>query len=854
MIDVRASIEKWRCEIIAFTCTAILLIAIGGILHMAPFGSNALSAVDARIQYLDFFSYGKGILTGIHRPFYTFDKALGGNIWGVVAYYMLSPFNLFILFFDQSQFNTFYNLLVVIKLSLCSATMAFYLRRRFESLSSVLVVLLAVSFGLMQYNLEQAKNIMWLDPIYMLPLLLWGTYKVQQGEGITFLTIVTALSLVMNWYMGFIVAMFAGIWSVWEYIYLRLDGKFNWKDFIRNEMVTAGAILLAVGIIGIILVPAFAAMATGRAGIDWHFLNLHYDGKILALLQGLTAGAVSDQRKVSLFCGSLGLFGFISYFVLSDINRKQKLWAGLWIIFALLVFYWKPFFFLFSLLKDASSYWYRYSFVAIVPILYLAAEFYAHLNEETFEWKNVYWGILVFPLLLLIRDKYRPFPDIRLAAVSCAIFCILLLILYFRSHSLRKFSTHHPWIVAGLSVLLLGEIGLNTGHLMYVYRNPDVKKYQDYVQQVQKQVRQLPSDGIYRVNQTKPFLTWPDGITANFNEPLAYGYRGISSYTSSPDNTQLHFMDRMGYRQGSDNLNVIVGSVLGTDSLLGVRYILSAIPVNGYQVDRAQRIYNKESVYFNPYALPIAFLTQGSIEEREIPYSGNPFDYQNKLFSYLSGKNADLYMPLESRMKKISDKEIIYTASTPDVGNVAIYGNIPTPFDLNGNIWINSKQKQGYSRWLAPSVFYIPHENSETSHDVKFVTERPIPDNIDPQFYALDLEKLGKIVEELRKGEAEITDFRDGYVKMNVSGQKGQLLFTSIPTDKGWNVRLNGRKIKPVEIAGCLMGIVLDDGQNTIEMDYILPGGKAGIAVSAISLLILGFYAYKRKRGASQCK
>jgi len=192
MKNIIPCFKEWKNPVSSFFITLIILLALYIVMSMAPFGFNSLAATDAEIQYLDFFSYGKGILTGVNNPLYTFNKSLGSNVWAVVAYYLLSPFNLIILLFNQFQLNIYYDILVLIKLSLCSATMAFYLERRFKSLARIFILLLAASFGLMQYNLEQAKNIMWLDPIYMLPWMLWGTYKIQQGKGILFLTIVIA--------------------------------------------------------------------------------------------------------------------------------------------------------------------------------------------------------------------------------------------------------------------------------------------------------------------------------------------------------------------------------------------------------------------------------------------------------------------------------------------------------------------------------------------------------------------------------------------------------------------------------------------------------------------------------------
>ena len=40
-----------------------------------------------------------------------------------------------------------------------------------------------------------------------------------------------------------------------------------------------------------------------------------------------------------------------------------------------------------------------------------------------------------------------------------------------------------------------------------------------------------------------------------------------------------------------------------------------------------------------------------------------------------------------------------------------------------------------------------------------------------------------------------------------INVDKDQLLFTSIPYDKDWIVKIDGKKVKPIELLDCLLGI-----------------------------------------------
>ena len=86
------------------------------------------------------------------------------------------------------------------------------------------------------------------------------------------------------------------------------------------------------------------------------------------------------------------------------------------------------------------------------------------------------------------------------------------------------------------------------------------------------------------------------------------------SYThlSDPDRNQLLFMKQMGYAICGDVMNVVNTSVLGADSILGVKYVLSSYDIPGLKKLENIEPGNGKSVYYNPYALPVAFTYESS--------------------------------------------------------------------------------------------------------------------------------------------------------------------------------------------------------------------------------------------------
>lgn len=181
-----------RLWLIAGVVTLIMIFGIFFLKHMAPFGNVSLAHEDARIQYLDFFAYLKDVLSGKNSISYSFSKGLGGTTIGVFTYYLTSPFNLLVLFFEKAQLVSFLDITIALKLAFAAITCAVFLTKRFERTDRTLfqkisIVFLSISYALGQYSIAQCSNIMWLDGVYMLPLIMLGIYKLVRTKKTVFL-------------------------------------------------------------------------------------------------------------------------------------------------------------------------------------------------------------------------------------------------------------------------------------------------------------------------------------------------------------------------------------------------------------------------------------------------------------------------------------------------------------------------------------------------------------------------------------------------------------------------------------------------------------------------------------------
>jgi uncharacterized membrane protein YfhO len=330
-------------------------------------------------------------------------------------------------------------------------------------------------------------------------------------------------------------------------------------------------------------------------------------------------------------------------------------------------------------------------------------------------------------------------------------------------------------------------------------------------------------------------------------------------------------------------MSIVNTSILPVDSLLGVKYIISAYPVAGleeapefgtevYQDDESgEELVRK--VYRNPYALPMALVWQGEEEDAE-EAAVNSFEYVNQVYSDLMGEETLLFRPLDYETDREDPLLVSYDVSGIPAG-APVYGNLVSPVYLHARLTVGEAYYANYSMWLSPTVFYIPSDqdhirisfqaeiySGDTELDVlpeaaeTFLTDKEIEDAkatatglmapvdravdaIEPQFYYLDLETMERVSSLLAQREPEAWTIENGKITADVKAEDGDSLLVSVPMDRGWKITVNGSAREAEAFAGALVSIPLDDGDNHVEMTYEVPYLKLGALSTLTGILLL---------------
>ena len=152
--------------------TAVFLLLFYALAGYYPFGSGAISWCDMDQQVIPLLLNFKDILSGEGSALYSLQNAGGMNFWGVFFFFIASPFSLLTLLVPKSQMLLFMNILVLLKLATCAFTATLYFLRTKHRLTPEIAVLFGLFYAFSGYGLLFYQNIIWLDMMYLFPLLL----------------------------------------------------------------------------------------------------------------------------------------------------------------------------------------------------------------------------------------------------------------------------------------------------------------------------------------------------------------------------------------------------------------------------------------------------------------------------------------------------------------------------------------------------------------------------------------------------------------------------------------------------------------------------------------------------------
>lgn len=561
---------------------------------------------------------------------------------------------------------------------------------------------------------------------------------------------------------------------------------FQWKTSFRLILTFA----LGVCASAFIFLPTLIGQMSSKTSLTLGILKPTFHNVIFP--KYFLWGARPDTNTLSLFCGTITLIFSILYFVRGNDSKKKKKISLLFFGIMLLSCIFNPLECIWNGMQKSYSDYCRLAFLPIFLLIFFAASYCATKNHVFKKW--------LFPFCLIL-----------LSAELCISSVLSFKDLYWSSHDdFAKYVNGQDHAIDSLK---------------------------DY------------DNSWYRTEQTLSREFHSDHITAFLSENMATeGFRGLAHYSSSFDSNTLLLLQHLGYTKTHEILNYSQ-PLLVADSLLGVKYILSDTQPVGTEQISSLPVVNNKTTYRNPYALPLGFAVSSSATDNI--KADNIFEYQNTLFSNLLGHKVSLYnkVPYE---QKDNDGTIDFHLYPEDsqMGQ-AIYGCLENDQDSDTHhhmdVSINDNYTTNYFDRFSPSAFFIGTASSDPCK-VSFSRNEVALPFTNTAFYALDESMLKECTDELKKETLTLNTFANTHVTGEITVDQDKDLLLTIPDSDGWTITVNHQKVQPKTTADCLITLPLQKGTNTIEMTFEVPGLKAGVIITLITLVIYSLLQLLRTR------
>ena len=673
----------------AFLIPFFIMLAVYVCLNKHPFGNNTVLTLDMQAQYVYYFEALRRLLTEGGSWLYSWERTLGGEFMGIIAYYVGSPFNLLTVLFPKSMIPDAIMFIQLTKIGAMGVTFAYYLRKT-RNTSDMVTIAFSTMYALSAHAVVQLCNMMWLDAMVFLPLLVLGIESMIRERKFILYTVSLTTIFCANYYIGYMCAIFTFFYYLYYFMLVRKElpqnegakeGNFFKRIFRSNGFETLMRFgvfsVLALMISAFVLLCAYYSLQFGKSG----FSNPDFSPKLrfdfLDLFVKMLPGSYDNVRPGGLpmiYCGMLAVIALPLFFMSSVISKRKKaLSAGLLgvILISFLVntidLVWHGF---------SAPNWmeYRYSFIAIFFILVLACDGIRTMPKLSFG-KVLSVGVVISILLMVVQKMNYVFeqgPDTKpLDDTKCILFSVALLVIY--SVILYFFQQAKWQNVAAFAMAAIVCVEMFLGALMNVvdleadvgsirYGNwvdGKTEYYSGYtgsVKRVEGIINEIKAKdkSFYRMESTVYRKT------GGVNEPMALGIRGISHSTSTLNESIIKLMKKLGYSSESHWTKYLGGTPI-TDALLGIKYVITKnneMDPNIYTEAAAQDEYyefipttSKIYAMQNMLALSIAYGVNDAVLTLE-GYAQEPkyvsaLSLQNRLVNAMLSNKASLHNVLK---------------------------------------------------------------------------------------------------------------------------------------------------------------------------------------------------------------
>ena len=846
-------------------------------LHIAPFGDHSLMISDANSAYIDNLGFIRDIFTGKRDFLYSLNNGLGDSNmigWGFGSFH---PLFLLAIFCDITEYPQMFTWISVIDFSICGFTMYLLL----EDISkdwgeskgynyALTNLIFSTSYALIGFNVANVFQLIFFTGVQLLPIIVLGLHRLLKGKSPALYSISLACLILTNFYFGYMVC----ILSVIIFLLWLFGKEKSSVERKRISLMYIGASCVAGLMSAFIWLPALISQKGAR--LDQNSLldfSMKENMPILDMFSKFFIGA-NDTSELSaglpnVFCGILVLYFTIVFFVDKKNDIKNKIIHGIPLFFYALSFYIVAFSMCMQGFSKTNWFNYRYSFVFSFLMILTAADEFRRL--EATSKKTLGQALSIFLVLTMLTfSKEHTFVSGGEMLIDVALlFIMLFAILWHKSDPIKA-----PANILSALLLLLCCINLYANYTICTYK---IRPFEKTVSNFQKSILaksalmegiQNKDDSLYRMESDDK------GGMVGCNEGYLLNYNGVASFGSSKKTSLSRGLNQLGIYWYSTNIGYSHHTVPAVDSLFGLKYLVSKNNLS------AQKAYEKmigiedDSLYENPYALPLSVLSANSLQD--ISFTYDAFQNINNIWKQMAGEYLDIYTEEENidfvvhesmdgvNIKKAEADKSVGESNSNSINakdksqnvqsNVEVfdwhYGNTYISYSFrarqDGAIYAynGGSLTEDYGSSAVPMQYLGTYKKGEIVKGKIPMADGSITEDtvnwICGNFHVAYENKsvLEQYSQKLQASSGTFEKVKDSHLKGWVDvDQNSSYLFFSIPYDDGWNLYIDGQKTSLSQAGTLFMSAPVKKGQHSYELKFVPVGMREGLVVSGVAFI-----------------
>ena len=886
---------KWNYLALAFAFPCAAMLAVMLICQFEPFGQYAILYSDMYHQYFPFFvAFRKALLSG-ESLLWNWSVGLGMDYLGLIAYYLGSPLNLLSVLMPESILLECFSLLLPLRLGLAGLFFAIFLKEIFNR-DDISIAVFGAFYALCSWTLGYLWNIMWLDTFALLPLVALGTVQLLRDKKFILYTVSLFFAVLCNYYIGFFVCIFVFL-LFFVYEFCRWQGiKRFFGDLDRIALFS----VLAIGMTAILELPAFAALQTTQSSINTFptgfKMNIAkertWKGLLDAMRQvaGNLAGGVSPTFKEGLpnvYTGVVTLFLSFLYLLNRDVKWKDKVCAVVLLVFFMLSFILRQLDYIWHGFHFTNMIPYRFSFLFSFVMLFMA--YRAWIDRERFEiWQVIAAALFASSVIACsnaakelslfegskIRESWMFLlcnGTVLLATVAA--FCYGLsekkipqdvdksVAAWIQNENAQRrssISTVMLAVMAAELVLSLLNFGIN-------FSGTSVSHYPrgtEYAASMIRYMHEREEDTLFYRAETTHSQTLNDGALN--------GYNGVTAFTSSANVKVTEFMRMMGYgAKNTFNRYCYEEASPVSDLFLNLKYMIERSgKERGSSAFTQIHRYGDVALLQNNFYLPLGFLTHPELLDVEFSGGHNGFRFQNVLLKAATGMEEDFWRLVTEEEREViavdvavtdttaagkttytdglKGSTITYTYTVASDGFMCVELDFPKRNDVA--IWKNGEslytESMSLKQMLAVGDVKVG-DVVEVKATCKNANESG---TVDISAAILNMERLVQAYQILNASTLELTEFGTTRVAGTINCNRDGLLYTSIPQNGNWTVKVDGKEAEILLTGEVMVGVMLTEGEHEVQFLYRNKAFAWGWKISLLCAAVFGALVYQETK------